>query len=414
MFDLDKWQEIWFTIRKNKLRTALTAFSVAWGIFMLMLLLGAGNGLENGVKYQFADDAVNSIWINAGQTSKPYKGIKPGKRIAFQNKDYNEIANSVQDIEHFSARFYTSGELTVRYADKYSSFSIRGVHPDTKHIEAAKMIEGRFINEKDQKEKRKVAAIGKEVKAILFKDKNAIGEYIDVNRTKYMVVGVYDDPGGEDEVKVIYIPLSTGQMVYSGGQRIHNMVFTTGDASVERSIEMANETTQILAKNHSFDPSDNRAVFMWNNVENFQRFQALFAGINAFLWVVGIGTIIAGIVGVSNIMLIVVKERTREIGVRKALGATPSSIIGLILQESIVITLLAGYVGLVLGIGIIEVVNFVVESGPEPPQFFRNPSIDIRTAISATLMLVGAGALAGYFPARKAAKVDPIVALRDE
>jgi putative ABC transport system permease protein len=415
MFDLDKWQEIYYTIQKNKLRTALTAFAVAWGIFMLVVLLGAGKGLQNGVEFQFSEDAVNNIYINPGTTSKPYNGIKPGKKIIFHTEDFENVNANTDGIQYSTARNYLGGSNIVRYGKKFSAFEIVGVHPGQAKIENAKMVNGRFINVNDVDRRRKVAAIGTGVADILFgKIEDPVGKYIDVNRTKYLVVGVYVDPGGEEEVKNIYIPLTTSQMVKSVGTRINNMVVNVNEEYATKSNEIVEQTLSLLSEKHNFDPTDKRAVFVWDNAENYQQFANLFIGIQAFLWLVGIGTIIAGIVGVSNIMLIVVKERTREIGVRKALGATPNSIIGLILQESIVITMLAGYLGLVLGIGVIELANFAIESSGEPPEFFRNPSVELSTAISATLMLVAAGALAGYFPARKAAKVDPIVALRDE
>lgn len=414
MFDLDKWQEIFETIRKNKLRTFLTAFSVSWGIFMLILLVGFGTGFQRGVEFQFNDDATNSIWINAGQTSLPYKGTQPGKSIQFKMSDYEEIKNTVPGVEYITARYYCWGEFTIRYKDKYSSFEVVGCHPEHKHIEKQHPIKGRYINEKDIAERRKVCIIGTEVEEGLFVDEDPIDKYIDVRGIQYKVVGVYEDAGDEGEVRRIFIPLSTAQLAYNSLNQIHNVVFTTGDADVAESEAMVAGVKNLLSKNHHFDPADPRAVHIWNNVENFQRFMNLFAGIKAFLWLVGIGTIIAGIVGVSNIMLIVVKERTREIGIRKALGATPGSIISLFLQESIVITLTAGYIGLVLGIGLIEFINYALINFNIDTEFFRNPEINLPTAIAATLLLVFAGALAGYFPANKAAKIRPIEALRDE
>jgi len=414
MFDLDKWQEIFHTISKNKLRTFLTAFSVSWGIFMLVLLLGFGNGFHQGVEWQFRDDATNSIWIRPGQTSIPYKGIKPGKNIQFTNYDYEEIKRQVPGVEFISSRYYLTGEFTVRYKDKYSSFSVRSCHPDHMYLENTIITEGRFINELDVRERRKVTAIGSEIVETLFGDENPIGKWIDVNRIKYKVVGTYKDEGGENEVRTIYIPISTAQMAYGGGTKVHQIMFTTGNATVEESKVMEAKVLDILSKRHVFSKEDDRAVRIWNTVEFFKKFQDLFAGINLFLWIVGLGTIIAGIVGVSNIMLIVVKERTREIGVRKALGATPRSIVGLFLQESILITLTSGYLGLCLGIGLIEFIAWALVNFEVDAEFFRNPEIDLATAVGATILLVIAGVAAGYFPARKAAKIRPIEALRDE
>ena len=358
MFDLDKWQEILHTISKNKLRTFLTAFSVSWGIFMLILLLGFGTGFHNGVVWQFRDDATNSIWIRPGQTSVPHKGIKPGKSIQFTNGDFDEILRRVEGVEHISSRFYLTGEYTVRYKDKYSSFSVRSCHPGHKFLENTIITEGRFLNDLDIKERRKVTAIGTEIVESLFENEDPIGKWIDVNGIKYKVVGIFKDEGGENEVRTIYIPISTAQMAYGGGNDVHQIMFTTGDASVAESKVMEAQVLDILSSRHTFSKEDERAVRIWNTVEFFQRFQDLFMGIKLFLIVVGLGTIIAGIVGVSNIMLIVVKERTREIGLRKALGATPKSIVGLFLQEAILITLVSGYLGLCVGIGLIELINW--------------------------------------------------------
>lgn len=415
MFNLDRWQEIYFTIRRNKLRTFLTAFSVSWGIFLLVILLGAGTGLQNGIKYQFRDDAMNSIWIRPGQVSMAYKGMNIGRYIQLNNQDFDAIAHQIKGVEHITARYYIQGEYTVRYNDKYSSFTVRGCHPAHRYLEKTIITQGRFLNETDQKERRKVTAIGtKVVEALFDKGENPIGKWIDVNGILYKVVGIYEDEGGENEVRTIYIPISTAQMVYGGGDRVNRIMFTVGDATVKEAQAMADQAKKILADRHVFSVEDPRAVFVQNAVEFYQRFLNLFKGIQAFLWIVGFGTIVAGIVGVSNIMLIVAKERTREIGVRKALGATPGSIIGLFLQESITITLVAGYIGLVIGVALVELINFGIANMPEQPEFFRNPEINLITALTATLLLVISGALAGYFPARKAAKVNPIEALRDE
>jgi putative ABC transport system permease protein len=415
MFSIDHWQEILFTIRKNKLRTFLTAFSVAWGIFMLMILLGFGTGMQKGVEYDFRQDAVNSIWFNPGQTSLPYKGMKPGRNITLKNEDLVALNQKVSGIEYSAGRFFCYGEFTVRYKEKYSSYQVLGITPEMMYIENQTPKDGRYINALDMQEKRKVAIIGpKVVEGLFSKNESPIGKWIDVRGIQYKVVGVYNDQGGEGEVNRIFIPLTTAQLAYNAGSQLHTITFTVGNASVAESKEIVENARAILSEKHQFDPKDDRAIFIWNNVENFQRFVNLFFGIKIFLWVIGIFTIIAGIVGVSNIMLIIIKDRTREIGIRKALGATPSSIVGLFLQESILITVIAGYIGLIAGIGVIESIKWaMIEFNVDAP-YFRDPDIDLMTAVMATLLLVFAGALAGFFPAQKAAKVNPIVALREE
>lgn len=415
MFDIDKWQEIFFTIRKNKLRTFLTAFSVAWGIFILMILLGVGTGLQRGVEYDFRDDAINSIHISPGQTSIPYKGMQPGRRLTLKSEDYQEIKETISGVEYATARFHCWGNFTVRYKNKYSSFNVRGVSPDMMYLENQTPIHGRYINDIDMKDRRKVAVIGTKVVEGLFeKSENPIGKWIDVRGARYLVVGVYEDKGDEGEMKNIFIPLSTAQLAYNAKNTVHAIMYTVGDATVKESKAMAEQTRQMLSKKYRFDPNDQRAIYIGNNVENFQKFKNLFSGVRVFLWVIGLFTIIAGIVGVSNIMFIVIKDRTREIGVRKALGAPPGSIIGLFLQESILITLVAGYIGLITGIGVVESIKWaLIEFNIDAP-YFKDPEIDLFTAVLATVLLVISGALAGYFPARKAAKVNPIVALKDE
>jgi len=411
MIDFDTWQEIFETLRRNKLRTALTGFAVAWGIFMLIVLLGSGQGLAHGIEYQFRDDAVNSIWVSGGQTTKPYKGLQPGRQIQFENADYDEVTSRVPGVEHASARFWVFGNQQVNYRNEWGSFTIRSVHPGHQVIERTKVIAGRYINQLDIEHFRKVVVLGDLVADALFHDEPAIGKEIRINNVAFKVVGVFDDEGSDSERELIYLPISTAQRAFSGRNRVNQILYTTGDADSPESETMAERTRLILAVNHTFDPEDQRAIFLRNNVEQFQRFVGLMAGIRVFIWIVGIGTLIAGVVGVSNIMLVAVKERTREIGIRKAIGATPRSVIGLVLKESILITAVAGYLGLVLGVAVLEGVSRIL---PAEAEFFRNPQVDLRTALAATAVLIVAGAVAGYFPARRAALVQPVTALREE
>lgn len=412
MFDLDKWQEIFSTIRKNKLRTFLTGFSVAWGIFMLIILLGSGYGLENGVREQFKGGAVNGIWISSGTTSKPYKGLQPGREIRFTNADYDLVKNSVEGIDLISSRSWIWQNNTFAYKNKFGNFTISPCHPDYGLIKELEMLKGRFINDIDLEKTRKVVVIGEKIREALFMppDTVALGKYINISGVPFQVVGVFHDEGSDDEQRRAYVPIYTAQKVFSGDNRINQVSLTTGDLGLERSNEMLEIIKRQLSAFHSFDPEDNRAINVWNKAEEYSRTMKLFAAIRLFIWVIGIGTIIAGVVGVSNIMLIVVKERTREIGVRKAIGATPASVVSLILQESILITGFAGYMGLIAGVFLLEMVSKYMP----PNDMFANPEADFGIAVGATLLLVISGALAGLVPALRAARIKPIVALRDE
>lgn len=410
MLDLDLWQEILATIRQNKLRTLLTGFSVAWGIFMLVLMMGSGAGLANGIEYSFRDDAVNSVWIRAGETSVAYKGQRPGRDVDLDNLDYQTLRSGYRDIEHLSGRYYLRGQVQVRYRNETGSFSIRAVHPDHQYIENTTVVRGRFINPLDLERRRKVAVLGGSVRTALFGTADPLGEHIDINGIPFQVVGLYSDEGSEQEEEIIYLPITTAQLAFRGGQHIDQLMFSIEDPSLERSQALVENVRNQLAERHRFSPEDERALFIRNIFEVFQRFVSLNRAIELFVWVVGLGTILAGVVGVSNIMMIVVKERTREIGVRKALGATPGSVVGLVLLEAVFITAVAGYLGLVSGVGLLALVGRFTQDS----EIFRNPQIDLRLAVAATLLLITAGTLAGLVPAWRAARVQPIEALREE
>jgi putative ABC transport system permease protein len=411
MFDLDKWQEIFSTIKKNKLRTILTGFSVAWGIFMLVILLGSGVGLENGVKKDFEGDAVNSIWIYQGQTSVPYQGMKVGRNIQFTNEDYARMQTIIKDKgENFSGRSGVRGTGVTSYKSQYGTFEISPVHPGMKYLEDVDILEGRFIHTRDISQKSKIVIISYIVKDELFKTEKALGQFIKVNGVPFQVVGIFKDKEDRDNRKV-FIPISTAQMVFNGGNKIFSVAFTTKEMTAKESEKAEEVIRASFAAKHKFNKDDKRAIWVRNNVQEFEKMQSLFAGIRLFIWVIGIGTIIAGIVGVSNIMIIVVKERTKEIGIRKAIGATPASIIGLILLESILIMSFAGYVGLALGVGLLEL---MAPQFSTPDSYFLNPSADFGIAVKATLLLIVSGAIAGLFPALRASKIKPVDALRDE
>lgn len=418
MFDIDIWQEIFSTIRKNKLRTFLTGFSVAWGIFMLMVLLGSGNGLQNGVREQFSDNAENIMWMWTGETSIPFKGYKEGREIRFNNEDYDYLLDKAEGVDQVSARFFLRGDITYSYGKEYGSFTTSTCYPALADMEKIKISSGRFLNDLDMMEFRKVVVIGDDIRKALFKEEDPLGKYINIGNVPFMVIGVSHDPRSQDN-RQSYMPFTTAQRIYGGGNRVHTFAITTEMVqTAEEATAISDNIRQQMAMRHSFDPTDQKAMGSFNMLTEYIRTMKIFQAIKMFVWIIGIGTLIAGIVGVSNIMLILVKERTREIGIRKALGASPASVIGLILLESILITTIAGYIGLVMGVGLMEGFNYALEqmisSYGGDQIFFRNPTVDFGTAISATLILILSGALAGYIPARKAASVKPIEALHDE
>jgi putative ABC transport system permease protein len=414
MFSLDRWLEILDTLWRSKLRTALTAMSMAWGIFMLVMLLGLGNGLQNGAEKGFADDATNSIWLRANRTSRPAHGLPVGRRIHFENRDVTAISE-LDHVEHITGRFHIrggmwGGELTVRAGAKAQPFDVRAVHPGHLYLEKTLIEAGRFLNDRDVAARRKVAVLGIPVATFLWGHTDVIGQWVEINRVPFQVVGIFDDEGGESEQNKVYVPITTAQLAFNGAERVNAIMFTVGDASLAEAKALEGEVKELLAERHGFAADDPQAVWANNNVENFENFRKIFLMINVFVSLMAGCAIVAGVVGVSNIMMIVVRERTREIGIRKALGATPFDIVSSIVQEAVFLTACAGYLGLVGGVAALRGLAAVMPAN----EMFADPSIDLTVAVAATAVLVLAGALAGLFPALKAAKVDPIVALRDE
>ncbi len=406
---LDAWREVLDVLGRNKLRTFLTGLSVAWGIFMLVLLLAAGTGLRRGVEHDFRDDATNAIWIRRGKTSLPFEGHAPGRPVLFSSGDVEALEKSIDGLEHITGRFYLWGNLPVTHQGESSLFSIRGVHPGHRHLEKTIMTRGRYISERDVERKRKVAVIGEAVVEALYRaGEDPVGSRVQIRGVTYQVVGAFEDEGSPGERRRVYVPLSTAQLVYGGRDVVHQIMYTTAAATVEETQEMTRQTRQLLAKLHDFDPADRRAVQISNRLVGFQKVRQIFEWIRSFVWLVGIGTLFAGVVGVSNIMIISVTERTMEIGVRKALGATPRSILALILREALLVTSLAGYVGLAAAVGVIELVRTHLPAN----DYVRNPTVDVRVGVIAMLLLVGAGALAGLIPALRAARVKPVVAMQ--
>lgn len=415
MFNIERWQEIFDTINKNKLRTFLTSLSVASGILILVILLGFSSGIENGVRTQFEQDATNRISVSTRVTTKGYKGLNPGRRLQMTNKDYENLNEKYKEQIEYKTSLYRSWGGQVNYKEKQGSYRIEGVFADQQWIENATLSQGRYISQSDIQESRKVGVIGYQMKEDLFPNTNPIGKTILLNNNiNFIVVGVYTDPGGSREESRLFIPITTAQKVFNAGENIDRIAYTVKmsdnfDEAVALSAAMSESIDQDLRTKFSVAPDDRVAIRVDDTLEEAQKIYGLIDTIRAVFWFIGIGTIIAGVVGVGNIMLIVVKERTKEIGIRKALGALPSEIIWMVLQESIFITAIAGFVGLFIGVGILELVGPSIEM-----DFIKNPTVDFTTSITTVIILVVSGALAGFIPARRAANIKPIEALRDE
>lgn len=414
MFDLERWQEIFETIRKNKLRTFLTGLSVASGIFILVILLGFGQGMQNGIEAEFAADASNRVWVWTEVTTKGYKGLNPGRSIQLRNQDHQYIQSEFDNsLEHRSG-VYRVRDVTVNYKNETLGYSVQGVSYGYQFIENEYMSEGRFINYSDEMNAAKVVVISNKIKREVAKQgEDPLEEYLDISGIRFKIVGIYGDPGGEREEDRIFIPISTAQKVFNGADRINNLSYTLApaesfDQAVAESIAFTQKMEAYLKEAHIVAPDDS-AVNSWNSLEEAKRYYSLTGNIKFFFWFVGICTIIAGVVGVSNIMLIVVKERTREIGIRKALGAKPWSIVGMILHESIFVTAISGFTGLIVSMGLLELIGPNVEV-----DYIVNPSVNFTVALSTVFLLIIAGTVAGFFPAWRAAKIQVINALRDE
>lgn len=414
MFSLERWNEIFETLNKNRLRTFLTALSVASGIFILVILLGVSTGIQKGVQSEFEQDAANRISVWTGTTTKEYNGLNPGRYIQLKNEDHVLIESNYDDYLEYRTPIYSIWGGAVSYKDQNGTYRVEGAFPDQQFIENETMVQGRFIAQSDLDQTTKVAVIGHQMKRDLFKNEDPIGAQIDIQGINFIVVGVYSDPGGNREENRIFIPLSTAQKVFNAQDRLRSLAYTVKmsddfDQAVALSSALSEQIDKDLRQKYSVAPDDRSAVRVNSTLEEAKRIYGLIDTIRGVFWFIGIGTIIAGIVGVSNIMLIVVKERTKEIGIRKALGALPWSIIGMILQEAIFVTAMAGFIGLFLGVGLLELVGPMVDSA-----FIKYPQVDFATAMTTVVVLILAGTLAGFIPAQRAAHIRPIEALRDE
>ena len=409
MFSRDTWKEIFDTIRKNKLRTFLTGFTMAIGILIVVILVGFTNGLQNTFQEFFGDDSTNTFFIFPGRTSMPYKGYKSQRRIELDNSDLEDLSNNFAlFIDYITPRISRSSN--VSYKNESNNYTNRGVAPSHRINEKTIMMKGRYINELDIKQKTKNAVIGRLVEIDLFNGEDALGKFISIGNSIFKVVGVYQDDGGDNEERIIYIPYTTRQRIEKGNDKLNEIIIgfkpSIGYAGA---ITLEKNVTKFLKEKKFIAREDRSGIFVRNLAEELKQTQQLATVLGLIALFFAVGTIIAGIIGVSNIMIFVVKERTKEIGIRKALGATPKMVISTILIEAITITTLSGFSGLLLGISILQNLREQLED-----YFIKNPYIDLGFAISATVVLIVFGTIAGYVPAKRAARIKPIVALRDE
>lgn len=417
MFDYEKWQEIFYTIRKNKLRTALTMFGVFWGIFMLFLLMGSGNALQNGVVSGFSGWANNAGYIWPQKTSKPYAGFKAYREFGFKSEDLSVLRAQVPGFEHIVGRLQINdGTNSINYKNKSGAFTVHGEFPEYRFIQIMDVYYGRYINDLDISDERKVAVIGQNVRDVLFGDTDPLGEYLSIKGISFKVVGVFKsrrvDEGSARDEQVIYTPFTTFQKSFNMNNRLGFFGLTIKPGY--DAVATIEEAKTILKERHSIHPADDQAIGSVSFQKEFGKVFGLFTGIKIFIWFVGLGTLLAGVIGVSNIMLIIIKERIKEIGIRKSLGATPGKIISLIMQESVFITLAAGYGGLIIGLGLVELVSWGLQEFNIEAGMFKNPEIEPTMAITSLIVLVIGGCLAGIIPAIKASRISPIEALRVE
>jgi putative ABC transport system permease protein len=409
MFDIDLWREIFQSINMNRTRSLLSGFTVAFAILLFTILFGIANGLQNTFSEAFIDDATNSIFINSGRTTKAHKGLQAGRRIQFKNEDLDYIKDdNGKKVEFITARIYRNVQASFR--NEQNSYNLRAVHPDHQYLEKTKIQEGRYINQNDINNRTKIVIIGRLVEEDLFLKTTALGKYINLSGIQYKVVGIFADDGGDNEERMIYMPITTAQHIYGNNDYIDQINLTYNpEMDYDEALAFSSMLTRKLKERFSVATTDQRAVRVRNSAEGTKAVSAMTTGLSIIILVIGFGTLIAGIVGVSNIMIFIVKERTKEIGIRKALGASPKSIVSIILIESILITSIAGYVGLLIGMGVIELVAPMLKQ-----YFIKDPGVSNSLVIGATITLVLAGAIAGYLPAKKASRIKPIVALRND
>lgn len=409
MFDIDLWREIFQSIKMNKTRSILSGFTVAFAISLFAILFGITNGLINTFEESFKDDAINNIVIWPGKTTKAYKGLQSGRRIQLKNEDHDYILDEFGDkVEFMTSRVMKN--VTASFRNEQNNYTVRAIHPDNLFIEKNKVLEGRYINQLDIDNKTKVVIIGRLVEEDLFTKTKAVGKYLSLSGIQYKVVGVYTDEGGDDEESMLYIPITTAQSIYGNNDYV-DMIYLTYNPEMDHDKALAFGVLmeKKLKNRFSIAPTDQRGIRVQNNALGAKAANQMSFGLGLMVLVIGFGTLIAGIVGISNIMIFIVKERTKEIGIRKALGAQPKQIVSIILLESIIITTISGYLGLLIGVGVLDLATPILED-----YFIKDPGVSNTLVIGATITLILAGTLAGYLPAKKASRIKPIVALRND
>ena len=408
MFDLDRWREIFQSINKNKLRSVMSGFTVAFAILLFTLLFGIVSGLKNTFEGAFVDDAANSMIVRVWKTTKPFKGLQSNRRIQLKNPDYEYLEDKYDSkIDLMTARIFKN--FSISYDNKQDNYSVTAVHPDHQLLEKTIIDEGRYINQLDINESSKVIVIGRLIKSDLFGEKPALGKRVNVGGISYKVIGIFSDDGGDNEERVAYIPVTTAQKLYGNNDYLSQIrIGYNQDLNLDEAIAFGNLIERDMRSKLDIHPDDQSALSVRNMAEGRKGVDVFMIALFFIVVFIGSGTLIAGIIGISNIMIFVIKERTKEFGIRKALGAKPSSIVGMVVQESVLITTIAGYLGLTLGTYILSLIG----NNLEKDYFIKDPSVSQGLVIGATIVLIISGLIAALVPARKASQIKPVVALR--
>jgi len=408
MFDLDRWREIFQSINKNKLRSVMSGFTVAFAILLFTLLFGIVSGLKNTFEGAFVDDAANSMIVRVWKTTKPFKGLQSNRRIQLKNPDYEYLEDKYDSkIDLMTARIFKN--FSISYDNKQDNYSVTAVHPDHQFLEKTIIDEGRYINQLDINESSKVIVIGRLIKSDLFGEKPALGKRVNVGGISYKVIGIFSDDGGDNEERVAYIPVTTAQKLYGNNDYLNQIrIGYNEDLNLDEAIAFGKLVERDMRGKLDIHPDDQSALSVRNMAEVSKGVDVFMIALFFIVVFIGSGTLIAGIIGISNIMIFVIKERTKEFGIRKALGAKPSSIVGMVVQESVLITTIAGYLGLTLGTYILSLIG----NNLEKDYFIKDPSVSQGLVIGATIVLIISGLIAALVPARKASQIKPVVALR--